>query len=125
MRRSSAIESAAFYVGAGFFLAFGLWAFVDPNSFFAVVAPWNPYNEHLLRDAGAFSTGIGAALLASFTTRGGSVVALSGAASGATLHAVSHIIDFGEGGRPSDPYILGGLALLLLWALRLAWRRQS
>lgn len=125
MKRRPAIESAALIVGAAFFLVFGIWAFLAPRSFFVNIAPWNPYNEHFLHDAGAFQIGIGIALVVSLITAGASVVTLSGAASAATLHALSHVLDAGEGGRSSDPYMLAALAALLLLGLVAAWRKQS
>lgn len=121
-KRRGVVESAAVIVGAAFFLVFGAWAFFAPHSFFTNIAPWDPYNEHFLHDAGAFQIGVGAALALSFTTARGSVVGLSGAASAATLHAVSHVLDAGEGGRTTDPYVLAALALLLLLGLLAAWR---
>lgn len=48
-------------VGAGvFFLAFGLWAMVAPQSFFDPVARFEPYNQHFVQDVGAFQIGLGA-----------------------------------------------------------------
>lgn len=124
MRPRSSIGWVAPVAGAGFFLLFGAWAFLAPRSFFENIAPWDPYNQHFLGDAGAFQIGIGVALLVSFTGAKGSSVALAGAASAATVHALSHIIDSGEGGRASDPYALTALAVLLLIGLWLEWRRQ-
>jgi hypothetical protein len=34
-----------------------------------------------------------------------------------TMHAISHLVDADLGGRASDPYTLGALALLLVTAL--------
>lgn len=124
MGRRPAVGSAASLVGAVFFLVFGMWAFFAPRSFFANVAPWNPYNEHFLHDAGSFQIG-GVALAVSFTSATGSLVALSGAASAATFHALSHVIDSGQGGRTSDPYVLAALALLLGADALGAWKSES
>lgn len=112
-------------LGAVFFVAFGMWAFFAPRSFFANVASWNPYNQHFLRDAGSFQIGLGVALAVSFTSARGSVVALSGAASAAIFHALSHIVDSGEGGRTSDPYVLTALALLLTAGTVAAWKSEE
>jgi hypothetical protein len=45
------------------FLVFGAWAFADPESFFDEVATFEPYNQHLIQDVGAFQIGLGAVLL--------------------------------------------------------------
>ena len=113
----------AVWAGIGFFVFFGGWSFIAPRSFFDVVAPWEPYNAHLFHDAGAFSVGIGAGLFVSlFKPR---IAALAGAAVGAVLHAIAHIVDYGDGGRPTDPYFLSGLALLLVAALVKVWNADD
>jgi peptidoglycan/LPS O-acetylase OafA/YrhL len=104
-------------IGAVFFLVFGAWAFWAPSSFHDQVAAWSPYNEHLIRDAGAFQLGIGVALAALLVGIRGTLAALGGAAAGAVLHVISHVIDFGEGGRSGDPYVLAVLAVVLIVAL--------
>jgi hypothetical protein len=113
----------AMTVGIAFFLFFGAWAFIAPASFFRSVAPWDPYNEHLFHDAGAFSVGLGVALLASIRSIA-RLAALVGTAAGASLHAMSHVIDRGDGGRSSDPYVLSALAVVLLAGLIAEWRRM-
>jgi hypothetical protein len=47
---------------------------------------------------------------------------LSGAAVGSVLHAISHIIDRGNGGRSTDPAALSILAVLVVIAAVLRWR---
>ena len=48
-------------VAAGLFLVvFGAWAFFGPKSFFDQIATFQPYNEHLIHDIGAFQIGLGA-----------------------------------------------------------------
>jgi uncharacterized protein YjeT (DUF2065 family) len=103
--------------GCLFFVVNGLWAFAFPRSFFNNVAPWSPYNEHFLRDAGSFSLGVGVALVMLFVRQRSGICALAGAAVAAAAHAVSHVIDYGRGGRDSDPYLLGLFAFLLVIAL--------
>ena len=51
------IGRVATTAGAIFFSLSGAWALVDPSSFYDQVAPWPPYNEHLVHDAGVFSSG--------------------------------------------------------------------
>jgi hypothetical protein len=111
------IGRVATVAGALFFLVFGGWAFVAPVSFYDQIAPWPPYNAHLIRDAGAFQLGIGIALAAILVVVDGTRAVLLGAASAAVLHVLSHVIDYGDGGRSSDPYVLGVIALLLIVAL--------
>lgn len=95
-------------------LILGLWAFVDPRSFYDQLAVWPPYNAHFLHDAGAFQFGLGATLLGAVFARDALLLALSGVGAGALLHAVAHFIDRDLGGRASDPYLLGLLALVIL-----------
>ncbi len=107
----------AAWVGAVLTLVTGTWALVAPRSFYDVVATYPPYHRHLFHDAGAFQLGIAAALLAGLARRAPLAVGLWGGAVGATLHAVSHWIDAGLGGRPSDPWLLSLLALVLVAGL--------
>lgn len=112
---------------AVFFVAIGIWAMVDPQSFYEQLATYPPYNKHLFHDAGAFQIGIGTALAtALFRSRDGLRVALYGASAGTVLHAVSHFIDRDLGGRSSDPWLLSALALatLLATAAHMAQRQR-
>lgn len=89
-------------VGAAAFLVFGLWAFADPESFFDEVATFEPYNQHLVQDIGAFQIGLGAVLLlAAVVPRPDAVaVALIGAGIGSAVHVLSHVIGHDLGGTP-------------------------
>jgi hypothetical protein len=109
-------------LGAIFFVVFGAWAFIAPSSFYDQIAAWHPYNEHLIRDAGAFQMGIGVGLATLLVGIRGRLAVIAGAAAGAILHVISHVVDFGEGGRSSDPYVLGLLAIVLVVALLAEWR---
>lgn len=114
-------------VGAGL-VALGLWAMVDPQSFFERVALFEPYNQHFLQDLGALQIGLGAVLLLAglLPSLDALTVALVGVGIGGALHAVSHVIGIDLGGRPAvDIPIFGGLALVLLvaGAMRWRWRR--
>ncbi len=108
------------------FVALGLWAMIDPRSFFAVLAMFEPYNQHFLQDIGAFQVGLGAVLLlAGLSARAdGLTVALVGVGVGAALHAVSHIVGRDLGGRPAtDIPVLTVLAVLLIpISYLLLWR---
>jgi hypothetical protein len=103
-------------------LALGLWAFLDPRSFFEQLATWPPYNEHFLHDVGAFQVGLGAVLVLAAIYRDALFVALGGVGIGGAMHALSHVIDRGEGGRDSDPILFAIVALILLTA---AWYRRG
>ncbi len=103
-------------VGAVFFVGFGLWAMVAPQSFFDQLATYPPYNEHFLHDIGAFQLGIGATLIAALVLADGLAIALAGAAVGSVAHAIAHVMDRDQGGKASDPWLLGGLALVIVVA---------
>jgi hypothetical protein len=108
-----------------FFCLSGAWALVDPSSFYDQVAHWPPYNEHLVHDAGVFQLGIGVSLAALLVGMRGTVAVLAGAAAAAVLHVVSHVVDYGDGGRSTDPYVLGVVALVLLVALFIEGRAAT
>ena len=107
------VVRAAGAAAVAFFAGLGAWAFLSPESFYDVLATYPPLNEHLLRDAGSFQLGIGAALVAGSRWRDGPVVALTGAAVASLFHAVSHVIDAGAGGRATDPWLLSLFAILV------------
>jgi hypothetical protein len=102
--------------------AAGLWALMDPRSFFEVIATYPPYNHHLLHDIGAFNLGLGAALLLSLVWRDSLLVALTGVGIGATAHALAHWADQHLGGSPLDPPLLTVFALILLSGAFIRWR---
>ena len=89
-------------VGGVGFIALGLWAMVDPRSFFAALATFEPYNQHFLLDIGAFQIGLGVVLLlAAVPVRAdGLTVALVGVGVGAALHTLSHVVGRDLGGTP-------------------------
>jgi hypothetical protein len=97
-------------------LAFGIWAVVDPRSFYDMIATYPPYNVHLLHDIGSFQAGIGVTLLYSLIRRDALMVALVGASAGSVLHAISHIMDRDLGGKTTDPILLTVLAFAILIA---------
>jgi uncharacterized membrane protein len=124
---SDRIPRAVAIVGGVTFIAVGVWAMVDPRSFFEAVATFEPYNQHFVRDLGAFQIGLGAVLLlAGIPSRAdGLTVALLGVGVGAALHTVSHIVGRDLGGSPeTDIPLFGAMAVLLLAAGALRWRHQ-
>jgi hypothetical protein len=107
-----------------FTLGLGIWALVDTSSFYDNIAEFPPYNEHFLHDVGAFQIAVGAGLLLALIWQGDAVLAaLGGAATGATAHEIAHVVDEDLGGRSSDPYTLGIIAVLLVVAF--AWRLMA
>ena len=116
------IETIVLLLAGLFFLAPGIWAFAAPGSFYDQLAPFHPYNRHLIHDIGAFQIGIGAALLLALKWNDARFVALAGAAAGATVHFVSHIIDHSDGGKDSDVFVFGVVAAVLIATAALRWR---
>ncbi len=96
------------------FVAFGLWAFVDARSFYEELAAFPPFNRHLLHDIGAFQIGIGSMLLLSSFLLDALGAALTGAAVGAVFHFAAHVWDKDIGGKNSDPWVFGVVALVLI-----------
>jgi hypothetical protein len=122
--RGQLIVTVVTVLAAVNFLLLGAWAFLAPRSFYDTLATFEPYNLHLLHDLGAFQLAIGASLLAALFWSDGLTVALAGAAVGAVVHDISHVMDRDLGGRSSDPWALGLLAVLLLVALALRIRAR-
>ena len=115
-------------IGGVFFIAVGIWAMVDPRSFFEAAANFEPFNQHFLQDVGAFQIGLGAVLLLSGlpARADGLTVALIGVGLGAALHALSHAIGQDLGGTPAqDIPLFGAIAVVLLAAGALRWTRRE
>ena len=115
-------------IGGATLLGFGLWAMIGPRSFFDQMATFDPYNQHLIQDIGAFLIGLGAVLILAALPdlRDGLIVALVGVGIGMVAHVISHAVGHDLGGTPEVdiPFfaVLGGLFLaggLVRWrALR-------
>jgi hypothetical protein len=101
----------------------GLWAMLAPESFYASVAVYPPYNRHFIHDIGAFNLGLGATLGFALVLGDALLVALAGNAVGALAHFVSHVVDRDLGGQASDPLVFGIVALLLVGLA--AWRART
>ena len=113
------------WIGALFFLVIGAWALAAPHSFYEVLAKYPPYHRHLFHDAGAFQFGLGVGIVAGLLGRRPLAVGLWAAATGATLHAVSHWVDHGLGGRSTDAPLLTIFAAVLVVGLIAAERRTT
>lgn len=115
-------------LGGAFFLGSGVWAMVAPEVFFEAAATFEPFNAHLIRDAGAFMVGLGAVLLlaAARSTIEALAVALCGVGLGAVAHTVSHVVDRHVGGTPAvDIPVWAVLSVVLLWAGVARWRHTG
>jgi hypothetical protein len=107
------------------FVALGAWAMLDPASFFATIASFEPYNKHFVQDIGAFQIGLGAVLLlgAAPSRPDALVVALMGVGVGATFHFLSHLVGGEHGGVPErDLPLFAATAVVLVAAGTWRWR---
>ncbi len=118
---SARFVTIVLWIAGLFFLLPGVWAFVDPQSFFDQLAPFEPYNRHFIHDIGAFQIGIGVALLLASRLKDAPFVALTGAAAAAIVHLASHFIDHGHGGKDTDIPVFGALAIILIAAALARW----
>lgn len=110
-------------VAAVTWLGTGVWALVDPPSFYRNVATFPPYNVHFLHDIGAFSVGLGLVLVLALVLEDALVAALTGVGVAAVVHAGAHFVDRHHG---PDAYVpLGVVALLTLLAAVAAAREPE
>lgn len=126
-RPSQRFAVAASVVGGLLFLLPGLWAMVAPESFFDSVAKFEPYNQHLIQDIGAFQIGLGAVLLLAGLVRGidGLAAALLGVGTGSAAHVVSHLVGHDLGGKPETDIPLFAVVTVLLVAAGLTRARAG
>jgi hypothetical protein len=115
-------------LGALAFLPFGIWAMLDPRSFFDQLAEFHPYNQHFIQDIGAFQIGLGAALLiaALWPRLDGLTLALLGGGAGAAAHALSHVVGRDLGVKPASDigtFTFVAVVLLTVGVLRLRQTR--
>lgn len=87
--------------GGAVLVFFGLWAMVGPTSFFEQLAKFEPYNQHLLQDVGAFQLGLGAVLLLALRYSDSLASGLLGVGLGSSAHVVSHVVGADLGGTPA------------------------
>jgi hypothetical protein len=120
----------------------GIWGTIWPRSFFddfpgagnAWVAAFPPYNEHLVRDVGAFYLGYGVLLLgaAAVTRRRLVQVALVSWLVATIPHGVFHVRHLDVLDTPQavlQSVVLGAMVSIPLWLLwlstRMPWRTWS
>lgn len=107
----------ALVVGATF-AAQGLWAFLSPRSFYDVLATFEPYNAHFLRDIGAGMVGVGTAGVVAALHPRALVAGLAGLTAFQVVHVLAHVIDRDRGGNPGlDIPMFAILAVLTTAAL--------
>jgi uncharacterized protein YjeT (DUF2065 family) len=122
-RRSGRPVRVVSAAAGAFFALSGIAAFVAPATFFEAAATFEPYNEHFVRDIGAFQLGLGAVLLLSVWIDDASVVALGGVGIGSLFHTVAHAIDHDLGGQPTvDIPFHGAVSIVLLAVAGVRWR---
>jgi PPOX class probable F420-dependent enzyme len=102
-------------LAAAFSLIAGVWALFWPGSFAEAVR--FPEHTHFLHDVGAFQIGIGLTLALAVLWRDPLAVVLTGFLVGNTIHAANHAVDLDQGGRDSDPWLLGLLSVVVAVAL--------
>ncbi len=95
-------------------VALGVWALAEPESFYSTIAPFVPYNRHLVHDLGAFQIGLGAALLLAARWSDGLIVAFGANVVAGAAHVLSHVLDSQLGGHSYD---IPNLILLVLLPL--------
>ena len=104
-------------IGGVLLVWLGVWAMAGPQSFFDALATFDPYNQHLIQDIGAFQIGLGAVLLLAAAPEPGDglSIALVGVGFGMVAHTISHAVGTDLGGKPAvDIPVFSLLAGLLL-----------
>jgi hypothetical protein len=103
------------------------WMLVAPRSFFDTVGPFGLYNAHYVRDAAAFTGGLGLGLAASLRWPVLRPGALATAAAVTGLHAINHWFDVSAAHAGSSAGAVDALALTVAFAFAtwLAWLAAS
>jgi hypothetical protein len=119
------VTTAAIILCGAVMLGFGVWAYAAPESFASFI-DYQPYNRHLVHDAGAFQIAIGCTTLLALVWTDAVLLALTGFVIGSGLHTVSHYLDRHIGGHDSDVPLLGLFTIIGLCgiAARLRGRKS-
>jgi hypothetical protein len=91
-------------------LGLGAWMVLSPATFYGVVAPFGPRNDHGLRDMASWELALGVLALTAVSRPGWRAPVVALALVHYVLHAVNHLVDVGE----ADPGWVGPMDLLLL-----------
>ena len=81
----------------------GLLAFLAPDAFYDLLAPFPPQNDHILRDVGSWQIALGVAAAVAVRRRSWCVPMLAIVTPQLGLHTISHLIDIGN----SEPAWVG------------------
>lgn len=92
-----------------------VWCLAAPGSFADFVE--FPRHEHFVHDLGAFQLGLAVSLLLALWWADGLATALGGFFVANAVHAVNHAGDLDLGGRDSDPWLIGAMAVFVGAAL--------
>jgi hypothetical protein len=101
------------------------WMILAPHGFFHTVGPFGVYNGHYLRDAAAFTGGLGLALAASLARPELRAGALAAAAGMTGLHALNHWVDVSDAHAGSNAGIGDAVTLTLSFLLVVALARAA
>jgi PPOX class probable F420-dependent enzyme len=85
------------------------WCLASPGTFADFVD--FPRHEHFVHDLGAFQLGLAVSLLLALIWADGLATALAGFFAANAAHAVNHAADLDLGGRGSDPWLIGAMAV--------------
>ena len=72
---------------------------LSPESFYAEIATYPPFNRHFVHDIGVFQLGLGASVALALIFTDTLLVAVAGNTVAALAHFVSHFIDRELGGQ--------------------------
>lgn len=95
--------------------AAAVWCLAAPGSFADRVN--FPRHEHFVHDLGAFQLGLAVSLLLALVWADGLATALGGFFVANAVHTVNHAADLDLGGRDTDPWLIGAMAVLVGAAL--------
>jgi hypothetical protein len=84
-----------------YYVVFGVWAMLQPSSFYGQIATFAPFNVHLLHDAGAFQIGLGLALILVVVLPDAVLAVALAVGAASLLHVIAHIVDINLGGQPA------------------------
>lgn len=120
---STVVTKSIVALSALYAASFAVWMWVWPQAFSDYVG--FPNHEHFLHDLGAFHFGIAVGLATSLIWRDSILVVLAGFAAANLVHTLNHAMDLHLGGATKDPYLIGGLTLIVSIGVVLRWRQVA
>src|SRR5690348_9554675 len=100
MTRWRVAARVAMLLAGAYYLLFGFWALLAPDSFYDRIAGFVPLNIHFLHDAGAFQIGLGLALVLVVVISDAVLAVALAVGTASLLHVIAHVVDINRGGRP-------------------------